>query len=283
MVELRSRWMQELTWDVIEQRLTRDDVVLVPIGATEQHGHHAPMLVDTGWAVETSADAAALADCLIAPPLHYGWSYGHMGFPGAIGLTAETLTRVAVEIGECLVHHGFGRIIFVNGNRVANLAPLEIAAVQLHLQTGAFTAVADCGMIARDEIAALSEGPAGALGHAGESETALALARYPHLTDMDRAPADRAAASDPAKPRAFYREVHSSIDPQLDGNGWFVPRNPQEFRTQTQARFGVVGDARLATAEKGEAMIAAIAKQIAAGVAVARSRTVTLRKPQVHA
>lgn len=274
----RSRWIHELTWDVIKDHLDRDDVVLVPIGATEQHGRHAPLLLDTGWAIAASEAAAALAGCLIAPPLHYGWSYGHMAFPGTVGLTAETLTRVALEIGEALVRHGFRRVIYVNGNRMANLAPMEIAAVRLRLETGAFVAVADCGLIARADIAALSDGPPGTLGHAGESETALVLARYPHLTDMALSPPDRV----PGSVHSGLREGHHTLDSRLEGNAWFVARDPEEFRRQTEARDGVVGDARLATAEKGEAMVQAIGRRIAEGIEEARRRQVDVRVPPVR-
>ena len=123
-----SVWMQELYWDRIADHLTRDDVALVPIGATEQHGLHAPLLLDTGWAIVVAEEAARRAGCLVTPPLHFGWSSGHMAYSGCIGLRAETLTAVAIDIAESLLAHGFRRIVFVNGNRVANLPPLEIAA-----------------------------------------------------------------------------------------------------------------------------------------------------------
>lgn len=275
---LASRWIHELTWDVVEERLKKDDVVLVPIGATEQHGHHAPIMLDTAWAMTSSVAAAEIADCLIAPPMHYGWSYGHMGFPGTIGLRAETLTAVAIEIGQCLIHHGFGRVIFVNGNRMANLAPLEIAAVKLHLETGALAAVVDCGLVAKEEIAALADGPPGTLGHAGESETAMVLAHYPHLVRMEKAPPNR--QEEGSKPS--LRELHVTLDPRLEGNSWYVPRPPQAFREQTMARQGVVGDARRATAEKGAAMVQAIGRRIADGIAEARRRPVRIERPPIR-
>ena len=92
-----SVWLHELSWDEVGARLAQDDVALVPIGATEQHGHHAPLLLDTGWAVSVSEEAAKRAGCLVAPPLYYGWSHGHMAYPGCIGLRAETLTAQPVS------------------------------------------------------------------------------------------------------------------------------------------------------------------------------------------
>ena len=184
-----SVWIHELSFDEIERQLAADDVALIPIGATEQHGPHAPLLLDTGWAIVSSQAAAERAQCLAAPPLHYGWSHGHMAYPGCIGLRAETLTAVAVDIGHSLLQHGFRRLVFVNGNRQANLAPLEIAAVKLRMETGALAAVADCGLLARTGVAALSEGAPGTIGHAGETETSMVLAYYPELVDMSRVPA----------------------------------------------------------------------------------------------
>jgi creatinine amidohydrolase len=63
-----SVWIHELSWDEVGAYLRGDDVALVPIGATEQHGHHAPLLLDTGWAVAAAEEAARRAACLAAPP-----------------------------------------------------------------------------------------------------------------------------------------------------------------------------------------------------------------------
>lgn len=274
-----SVWMHELSWDEIAAQLATDDVALLPIGATEQHGHHAPLLLDTGWASVVAEEAARRANCLAAPPLHYGWSHGHMAFPGTLGLRAETLTAVAVDIGECLVRHGFRRIVLVNGNRMANLAPLEIAAVKLRMATGALVAVADCGLLARDAVAALSEGGPGTLGHAGESETSLVLAYYPHLTDMARAPGGFVAQVRGAAPR----HGHYTLDSRLDGDSVAMPHLPEEFRARTEARQGVVGDDSLASAEKGRAMVAAIADRLAGVIAAMRRAEVTVRIPPIVA
>ena len=73
-----SVWVHELSWDEIEAHLAADDVALLPIGATEQHGHHAPLLLDTGWASVTAEEAARRAGCLVAPPLRLAELVAHM-------------------------------------------------------------------------------------------------------------------------------------------------------------------------------------------------------------
>ena len=64
MSETRSCWLHELKWPEIEAHLKGDDVALVPIGATEQHGLHLPLLTDTGWAIAAAEGAAARAGAL---------------------------------------------------------------------------------------------------------------------------------------------------------------------------------------------------------------------------
>lgn len=275
-----SVWIHELSWDEVAAQLARDDVALVPIGATEQHGHHAPLLLDTGWASVVAEQAARIADCLVAPPLHYGWSHGHMAFPGTIGLRAETLTAVAVDIGECLIRHGFRRIVLVNGNRIANLPPLEIAAVKLRMGTGALVGVADCGLIAREAVAGMVDGGPGTIGHAGETETAMVLACYPQLVDMARAPGGFVAG---AVGTGTLRHGHHALDPRLDGDSIYLPHLPEEFRARTEARQGVTGDESLATAEKGRAMVGAIAARLGEFIAELRRRPVEIRVPPVVA
>ncbi len=92
-----SVWFPELSWDAIAACLSGDGVTLMPIDATEQHGHFASTMLDTAWVITVAEEAAQRAGCLFAPPLRYGWSSGHMAYLGYIGLRAETLTAVAID------------------------------------------------------------------------------------------------------------------------------------------------------------------------------------------
>ncbi len=113
---MTSPWLHERSWTSVKTYLEQNDIVLVPVGATEQHGPHAPLMLDTGWAIGVSEAVARRTNTLAAPTLHYGWSSGHMGFPGAVTLTSETLTTVLVEICQSLMVHGFRKFILVNGD-----------------------------------------------------------------------------------------------------------------------------------------------------------------------
>jgi len=265
----QSCWIHEMSWPQIEQFLRTNDTVLIPIGATEQHGRHMPLMVDTAWAVATCEATAALTPVLIAPPWHLGWSSHHMGYPGCITLRPETLTQVAVDMGESLAYHGFKKIIFVNGNRIANLPPLDIAAAKIRGRTGAFTAVADVSQLAKQEFNEIADSAPGGLGHAGESETSLMLAFHPELVDMDQA----VSAQLPARRWA----PHVSSETRLDGNRIGVPHEVESFTASNKATGGTMGDARAATAEKGRQMIEALSRNLAAFIDDLSNRQVTLK------
>lgn len=257
---MRTPWLHELRWPEVETYLAGDGIVLIPIGATEQHGRHLPLTVDTGWAVAASEGAARRTDTIVAPPVHYGWSPHHMGYPGTVTLGADTLRRLTLDIGYSLVHHGFKRLVLVNGNRIANLQPLEIAAVELINRTGAHVIVADTGLIARTEVAALCDDPATALDHAAEVETAFALHWVPDHVDMTAAKAPQPDRKNTAPERFDYPV---ELDPGLNGNAVSRFRTPAQHRAATEPN-GVVGDPTRATAERGEAILTAIVENLAA-------------------
>lgn len=253
---LRTIWLQDLRWPEISEYLKSSDVVLVPVGATEQHGRHLPLSVDTGWAVATAGRAAELSGVLVAPPISYGWSTHHMGYPGTVTLGADTLRMLATDVAMSLIHHGFRRIVFVNGNRIANLPPLEIAAVQIKNRTGAFVGIADVGLIARREVAELCGSQGVGLDHAGGAETAFAMYWSGENVALD--------AFVPVPERAERSSAFSytlEVDPAKDGNGVSYAVSPDEHRLASGPG-GAPEDPAGATAELGRAMVEAIAANL---------------------
>lgn len=263
-----SCWIHELNWRTISARLAEDDVVLVPVGATEQHGDHTPLLVDTGWAIAVSEGAAKQAKALVAPPLHFGWSTHHLAYPGAITLRPETLIDVLVDVGESLVYHGFKRIVLVNGNRIANLPPMEIAATKLRFRTGAYASVVDVGLIARREVGEYCA--PGENGHAGDSETSFMLHWRPDLVDMSKA-----AAGSPHGKGPFPTNP-MPIEPPFDINAISVRPTDAEF-LEASSPTGIGGDARVATAEKGKAVLDAVIRNTVTHIEDIRRKPVTIK------
>ena len=102
-------------------RLARDRtvVVILPLGAIEQHGPHLPLLVDWRGAEELAYRVAphlgrAGWRPVIAPSIPYGVSTLAVGWPGTVSLTISTLRRLIVEVVSGLASHGFLRVVLTN-------------------------------------------------------------------------------------------------------------------------------------------------------------------------
>ncbi len=272
-----SRWIQEMTWVEIQEFLTQGDTVLVPVGATEQHAEHMTLFMDTGWAIGLCNGVAKLANVLIAPPVHYGWGPHHMCYPGTITLRSDTLKQLCIDIGESLAFHGFKKIIFVNGNRVANLPAMQLAASTLRFRTGAFVGVADAGLLAKKAVREICTSPIGGLGHAGESETSYMLHLWPEQVDMSK-------AKTLERQHGRFSTSANSLEPPFDGESVYVPSIDSEFRLVSEPAGGLVGDAQSATAEKGKLIFEQVSQALADFInEVVAPKKVTLKKIDIPA
>ncbi|MDO5759081.1 MAG: creatininase family protein [Rhodobacterales bacterium] len=242
-----SVWLHKMFWPDVAEHLKTSDTVLVPIGATEQHGPHTALFVDTAWASDVSEAVAKQEGVLIAPPMHFGYSQHHLAYPGGITLRAETLTQVALDIGESLISHGFRKVIFVNGNRIANLPPLQIAMVKLRYRTGAFAGIIDTHLIARREVCEVAVNLRDASNHAGDVETSFMMHAHPEFVRPEKME-KLAERGRPAFSSVF------PMDPPFDQNIAFTQDTADEFFAKTEGR-GVYSDPTAATKEKGEKIL----------------------------
>ena len=142
--EFRSKF---LSWDLgnlsfvdIQEYLKVKDLVIVPMASLEQHGPHLPLYTDTITCVEMSSRVAEMIGVLHTPPVWIGYSPQHMHEPGmgrgTITLRSSTLLAVLHDVGRSLIHHGFNRIIFMNGHG-SNVKVVDPVLRQLRYETGA--------------------------------------------------------------------------------------------------------------------------------------------------
>lgn len=149
--------MNDMSWPEIEERLKLTDIVLVPTGQTEQHGHHLPINVDniisTGIAERTAEAAYDSAKPVIAPTIPFGYSDIPVfrSFPGTFTLEPETLVNVYKDISKSLIKMGFKKIIFINGHYPNPPFILE-AMRQVTKETGAFFALCNFFVIPDAEV-----------------------------------------------------------------------------------------------------------------------------------
>lgn len=202
--------------------LTRDDlralapeaVVLLPVGATEQHGPHLPVGTDR-FAVEHVAREAArrVADrvpIVVAPTLPFGSSHHHLPFGGTLSLGTATYYRVVSDLVESLLTAGFRRVFVLNGHG-GNHELIQLAVRDLALTREANLAAASYWTVAWDELVRLDTHHFGRFpGHAGAFETSLVLALRPDLVREPRPHRDNVSPSTPNLAPPYRLEMHGS-------------------------------------------------------------------------
>lgn len=175
----------ERTWPEVGNLAGPGTVVILPTAAIEQHGRHLPLEVDTRLVEGVSRLAAErVADrvpVLVAPAVCYGVSGYHMGFPGTMTLTMNTFITVVEELCDSLIHHGFRRILILNGHG-GNDDPIKISARNVADRTGVAVATASYWNMAADDLAGFQNSEVDSVpGHACGFETAMMLALRPEV------------------------------------------------------------------------------------------------------
>lgn len=239
--------LAQRTWPEIRDLLATNQVVLVPVGAHEQHGLGIAMATDTISADGLCRRAAALLGdrAAVAPAVPYGVSWQHMRFPGTITLTSETLTTVLVEVITALAHHGFPRVVLVNGHG-GNTAALTATVERTHLlRTGTrVLGLYGYGFIAEQARTLL---PPEAPGHGGGDEASVVLAEDPASARPDVfCPPDLVAEQ---------QELVALLRPY----GGIIGASYDEL-----TRNGATGDTRAATAAVGNLILDRAAAALAA-------------------
>jgi creatinine amidohydrolase len=205
--------LADLTWPQVGQR--PGTLLVIPLGATEQHGPHLPLSMDTDVAVALCQGLAAnRTDVLVAPALPYGSSGEHAGFPGTLSIGQEALELVVVELARSATDSS-AQVLFVSGHG-GNNEPLTRAITRLRGEGRDVRAFAPTW-----------DGDA----HAGRTETGLALA-----LDPSRVLLDEAAPGD-TRPLA-------AMLPELRTGG-----------VRAVSPTGVLGDPTGADAEEGKALL----------------------------
>jgi creatinine amidohydrolase len=156
-----------------------DAVVLLPLGATEPHGPHAPLstdtLISTGVCERAAARLEGELPVLVLPPLAYGVTRYAAAFPGAVSIAEETLRALVTDLRSSLAAQGFSRLVLVNNHlepeQVRTLRELGLPMLDLTRRASAERLTAE-----------FRSGSC----HAGRYETSLVLADRPELVDRER-------------------------------------------------------------------------------------------------
>ena len=235
-------FLGEMTDPELEAHLRERQTVIVPVGSTEQHGPHAPLLTDVLIPVEVARRVAELTGALVAPAVNYALSYPHAGFTGVVHVRIATFMALIEDLCVSLATAGFRRIVFLNGhydNTYAIAYACAGAADRMPEGARAYPVNYWDGMTPAE--AAEFFDPATGL-HANRGETSAVLAINPALVDMDRANAEFPPFPDVASPGA----VHTAFFFSAPGS------------VHRATRSGTWGDATQATAEFGERYLSVV-------------------------
>jgi creatinine amidohydrolase len=242
---MEVQW-ERMTGPELKALAARGALPILPVGSLEQHGPHLPVWTDSFIAHALAVAAARRATdipAVVLPPMWLGLSEHHLPFNGTITLDFTAFHGVIRGVARSLKAQGWGRLLILNGHG-GNIEPLAVSVRELAHELSMPIVATSWPSVAPAEIAAALTTQA-AIHHACEGETSLWL------------------ALDPAQVRAYR------VEEAAGGNaGVQAPAGYSRFYSfaERAPRTGVRGDPRAATAEKGQAMIEAVATRLAAAL-----------------
>jgi creatinine amidohydrolase len=242
-----SRNFAYLNWKQVDALPRESTLLVLPTAAIEQHGPHLPLATDTlinnlllGRALEKLAPELPV---YALPPVHYGKSNEHIGFPGTLSVSASTFMAILRDLGASISSAGFKKLVLYNTHG-GNTSLIDVMARDLRAEFGLrMFALHGSGGVPFEGLDPQER----AYGfHAGEVETSFLLASMPKL--VDRSAYTTNYIADISKPELLRPENAPAIFSWL---------------TADIAPSGVLGDPRPAMPEKGERWIEEASTQIA--------------------
>jgi creatinine amidohydrolase len=197
------------------RRVSRDaTLVLAPIAACEQHSRHLPTITDTVLvtAVADRAEQRLSQHVLQLPTLWFGASAHHLRYGATLSADVDTHVQMLDDLLTPLLEDGYQRLLVLNGHG-GNIDTMQMALRRLQPRwRDRQLSAASYWDLARQELAALAEGPRKTMGHACEFETSMMLELCPHLVRVPDIK-DDPATDDPAL-RGLYlaEDMHQRTD-----------------------------------------------------------------------
>ena len=164
--------LEEMSWPQIVAGLKETQTVILPVGATEEHGPHLPTMTDTIQAMEVAQAVAKERHVFLAPPLHYGVCRSTRGFPGTITVGHDALRAFAKDLLTSFADSGFARVMILTGHA----GGLHMAALEEACQMAVEERDFPVSLVSLFDLIDFKAVETPHDGHAGEVETSLMMA-----------------------------------------------------------------------------------------------------------
>jgi creatinine amidohydrolase len=163
--------LEEMSWPEIEAGLKQTRTVILPVGATEEHGPHLPTITDTIQAMEVARAVADRKNVFLAPPLHYGVCRSTRGFPGTITVSHDALRAFVKDLLISFTDSGFANVMILTGHAGGQ----HMAALEEACQMAAEERDFRVSLVSLFDFIDASAVQTPHDGHAGEMETSLMM------------------------------------------------------------------------------------------------------------
>ena len=187
-------YLPHMTWPEVEELAKKTDMVIIPVGSLEQHGHQLPIGTDSLNGIERAKLVAQRTDVLVAPILFPGNSPYHLEFPGTITLSLETIQRVYVEAVQSLLKQGFRRFLILNSHGGNGVVSRFIADRINHETAGIAVELGEAAAPFRERRS--DPAPREFDRHGGVGETSSSLYLTPSLVNLEAAVAAKLTMPD---------------------------------------------------------------------------------------
>ena len=176
---------EEFTWEEVEEFVDHCNMVIIPVGAIEQHGPHLPLMTDTAQALEISKRVSANTGVPVVPPVAVGISQSHGNFPGTLWVRVDTMISLLYDLCTALYETGIRKFFFINGHMYNDWG---IKGVRDHFRCDYDDVqITTVNYWQTTETRFAEDCPQNKHIHGNFGETAQMLAIRPDLVKMDRA------------------------------------------------------------------------------------------------
>jgi creatinine amidohydrolase/Fe(II)-dependent formamide hydrolase-like protein len=241
----------------VAERLKKDDIIIIPVGSTENHGPQAPYGEDTFLVTRLAEQVALKTGCTVAQPVWYGsHPTHHLGMPGTIVIPEETLAAYLRAIFAGFWNTGFRKMIILNGHGQDYVIPMAIHQFGKKYQVPAILLYLHWWNACKEQLRSKTEGAAQSqfetsFVHADEVETSFSMALFPELCDLSKAVDTKATAFLPPG------HINNSSETLINPIKWYNACGAVGMECICTPE-GVIGQSSLANPDKAKPGIEAV-------------------------